>query len=272
MTVSQALRKYSGLEIELLLAFVLKKPKEFLFMNPEKKLSSSQAAHLINFARRRNTGEPVAYLLGYKDFYGLRFLVNKNVLIPRPETEWLVQRVATLAERQKHPLRVLDIGTGSGCIAVSLARDLGARGKVFSSDISKKALGVAKKNAKAHGQKIKVFHSNLLEKIPGDFDVMVANLPYGWQEWKNNSQAETRGLQFEPKSALFTSQHGLKEIFRLLKQLVKKQIKPKFLYLEFDPRQKAELALLIKKTLPEAKFGFFRDVFGRWRFVEIRFY
>ena len=93
MTIRQVLKKYSSIEIELLLASVLGKPKEFLFMNPDFMLTPKHLKILTRYIRRRQKGEPVAYILGYKDFCGLRFKVNKNVLVPRPETEGLVERV-----------------------------------------------------------------------------------------------------------------------------------------------------------------------------------
>ncbi len=274
MKISEILKKYNNLEIEILLAHVLKKPREFLYMEPAYKLSASQLISVKKLITRREKGEPIAYILGYKDFLGLKFKVNKSVLIPRPETELLVESIKLKVEsiEQKKPVRILDVGTGSGVIAVSLAKQVqGARfeAQVTVSDISDKALAVAKENAKAHKVKIKFIKSNLLKNVKNSFDIIVANLPYGWKVWKNNSSAATKGLKFEPQIALFTEENGLKLIRELLEQIVGLKVKPKLIYLEFDPRQKQNLAVLIKRTLPSARVTFHKDYAKMWRFVEI---
>jgi release factor glutamine methyltransferase len=281
----------------------------------------------------------MAYILGYKDFMGLRFKVNCNVLIPRPETEMVVDLVTAklrLARRSLGeggssppkiggvaavrqagrydtadsttsprltgyssysrrrssaviPSKILDIGTGSGCIIISLAKTLTpaplpsnfakassdlrkGEGKLqfYASDISSAALKIAKQNAKKHHAKIKFTQSDLLKNIKGDFDIIIANLPYGWSEWENNSSAQTIGLKFEPKQALFTSENGLYFIRRLLNQIAAKKQKPKLVYLEFDPRQKLELSKLIKKFLPGFKAKFYKDYNNLWRWAEIK--
>lgn len=274
MRINEILKKYTKVEIEILLAHVLNKPKEFLYMEPAYKLSASKLISLRKLIKRREKGEPIAYILGYKEFLGLRFKVNKNVLVPRPETELLVESIKLKVESmgQNNPVRILDVGTGSGAIAVSLANQVqGARLKVqiSASDVSQNALAVAKENAKLHKVKIKFIKSSLLQNIKEDFDIIVANLPYGWKAWKNNSSIATKGLKFEPQVALFTEENGLKLIRELLEQIPKETIKPKLVYLEFDPRQKQDLAKLIKRTLPSSKATFYKDYAKMWRFVEI---
>lgn len=272
MIVGEALKKYSKLEIELLLAHVLKKPKEFLFMHPKVRLSSHQAKKLLSFIKRRQKGEPIAYILGYKDFYGLRFKVNKSVLVPRPETEGLVDRVMEITKSYKLKtinLKILDVGTGSGCIAISVAKSLGNRVRVFASDVSGKVLAIARKNARAQRVRVKFIQSDLLEKVKIIPDVLVANLPYGWSEWKNSSSAETAGLRFEPREALFAKEGGLLEIRRLLAAVAKMKQQPKIVLLEFDPRQKKALCYLAKKNLPNHKQVFHKDFSGLWRYLEM---
>ncbi|MCL5666661.1 MAG: peptide chain release factor N(5)-glutamine methyltransferase [Patescibacteria group bacterium] len=295
MKVKEALKKYHAIEIELLLEKVLGKSKEFIFLHPEKKLSSYQVSSLSRLIKRRQKGEPIAYILGYKDFYGLRFKVNRNVLIPRPETEMAVGlAIERLIERLGKPIKILDVGTGSGCIIISLAKALSARGHLalrkvspcgefYGSDISTKALKIAKQNAKtilgkysnttgyeSICAKIKFIQSDLLANIKFNPEIIIANLPYGWTGWENNTSEETKGLKFEPKSALFTKDHGLYHIRRLLKQVAEKKQKPRLMFLEFDPRQKQELEKLIKKHLPEGDIRFYRDFNGFWRYVEIK--
>ncbi len=277
MTIGEALKNHRNIEIELLLAGVLNKPKEFIFLHPEFILTSKHLNILSKYIKRREKGEPVAYVLGYKDFMGLRFKVNKDVLIPRPETEGMVEKVI---ERLKDlrfknsEIKILDVGTGSGCVAVSLAKILpgkiqDSRFIIHASDISKKALKVAKANAKAHGVKIRFIHSDILQNMRMSYDVIVANLPYGWNEWKNNSSVETVGLKFEPKQALFTGEKGLLIIRKLLRSISSLKHKPKYIFLEFDPRQKARLLKLIKKSLPKSHTHFYKDINKFWRFCEI---
>lgn len=276
MTIKGILKKYRDIEIELLLAHMLKKPKEFIFLHPETILSTLHYKKVMQCVRRRQKSEPVAYILGYKDFLGLRFKVSRDVLIPRPETEWVVDRIMNqeLEIKNGEPLQILDLGTGSGCIIISLAKLLSPKRldlnpSFYASDISKKALMVARQNAKAHHVKIKFIQSDLLEKIKINPDIIIANLPYGWSEWKNNTSAETKGLKFEPREALFTKDRGLYHINRLLKQVAQRKNKPIIIYLEFDPRQKTELAKNIKKYLPEGDAKFHKDFNGFWRYVEI---
>ncbi len=214
VTIKDIIAKYPELETELLLAHVLKKPKEFLFLHPEASLSANQQISVSALVKRRARGEPMSYVLGYKDFYGLRFSVNKNVLIPRPETEWVVKighevlKMKHEASSKEHAmdassfmfhaslLRILDVGTGSGAIIVSLAHTLARKVprspygvELAGSDVSKKALNVAKSNARRllspGSPKFRFYHSNLLKNVPGDFDIIIANLSYGWQGFRN---------------------------------------------------------------------------------------
>lgn len=284
MQILEILKKYQDIEIELLLAHVLNKPKEFLYLEPIHKLSANQFVRLQKLITRRQKGEPIAYILGYKDFLGLKFKVNKPTLIPRPETELLVERIQNrVLSIGVRNVKILDVGTGSGIIAISLAKQLKVlnyKYQITATDISKKALVVAKTNAKKHKEKIKFIQSNLLKNIKEDFDIIVANLPYlprldsrvkegGWTEWEINTSSATVGLKFEPQNALFTEEKGLKLIRKLLEQIAGKKNKPGLIYLEFDPRQKQELQKLIKKTLPEFKYKFYKDYSKFWRFVEI---
>ena len=200
MTLKEALVKYHNFEIELLLAHVLGKPKEFVFLHPEYKLSNYQVLKLSSMVRRRQKGEPIAYILGYKDFMGLRFKVNKSVLIPRPETEWILEHLShgvipalweeSLQGKKKilRPaflkpkkgetqndaciVRILDVGTGSGCIAVAIAHQCKVKSvkykvQITASDISPAALKIAKENARRHKTSVKFVLSDLLQNIKG---------------------------------------------------------------------------------------------------------
>ncbi len=281
MTLRQALIKYEKVEIDLLLSEVLKKPREFLYLNPEKSLSADQLISLSALVKRRLKGEPIAYILGYKDFMGLRFKVNRYTLIPRPETEWVVERVVQAigllngqgnALHYKGTMRVLDVGTGSGCIAVSIAKQLhksqiiNNKFQITASDISSQALKVAKQNAKAHKVFVQFVLSDLLDNVKGNFDIIIANLPYVPQ---TDYRLLIKDLKYEPKNAIFAKENGIVIIRKLLEQIADLKYQPVLVYLEFDPRQKALLSKLIKKTLPSYKVEFFKDLSNFWRYVEI---
>lgn len=182
-----------------------------------------------------------AYERGIQDFYGRDFLVSTDVLIPRPETEMMVDAVLGLAgvailpgvrpEMAKLPrgMRILDVGTGSGCIAVTVKLELPSA-EVSAVDVSEKALAVARKNAEKYGVEVEFIWSDLLEKVEGEFDVIMANLPYVDENWDWISDE----LENEPKLALFAGDGGCELIFRLIRQAVHRC---KYLILEADPCQ-----------------------------------
>ncbi len=285
MSIREALRKYHDVEIELLLAYILKKPKEFLFMHPEMKLSSYQVKKLSSMAGRRQRGEPIAYILGYKDFYGLRFKVNRSVLIPRPETEWLIQQVQSAKfqmQSGKQKIRILDVGTGSGAIIVSLAKTLtpsnspSDKGRdkhanesyeFYASDVSKKALAAARENAKRHKVKIKFAQSDLLADIKERFDAIIANLPYVPREIYD---LKFKDLRFEPGLALVDPKKDFDIYERFLRQAPEHLRFGGAVYLEMDPKTKAFIAKWGKKYMPGARANFFKDFNGLWRYAIIR--
>lgn len=293
MTIKEALKLHE--DAPILLSFVLKKDKVFLFACPEKKLRIRKLRSLRILLKKRSLGWPVAYLTGHKEFYGLDFLVTPDVLIPRPETESLVDLVCAIFVRsQKSSAKILDIGTGSGCIIIALGNRLGDPKSIpdqspgqgsglrfFASDISKAALRVAQKNAKRHKVKITFKQGSLLLPWKNQrFDVIIANLPYGWRAWKNNTSAETKGLKFEPQNALFAKKQGLELIEKLFAQLshlrgvrssdrTTKQSYPKTVFVEFDPRQTLQIKKLAAKLLPEYKLNLFMDLAGKRRFASL---
>ena len=198
-----------------------------------------------------NAPLPVAYKLGYQDFYGRNFIVTPDTLIPRPETEQIIDAVLNLAGipylpgvrptqcvLPPHPI-ILDVGTGSGCIAITLKKEL-PEANVYATDISKKALLVASKNAAKHDVPIRLIISHLLEKvntkdIPTP-DVIVANLPYVDKNW---DWLNTDALSYEPSVALYADDHGLKLIKELVTEAANLNIP--YLILEADPCQHNEL-------------------------------
>src|SRR3989344_7665503 len=167
MTIKQALlfgetklkkMETPNLDAAILLAFIIKKPKIFLYAHGEKNLTTAQWRSYQKLIKRRMRHEPVAYLVGEKEFYGRTFFVDKRVLIPRPETEFLIDTAKTIKASI-----VIDVGTGSGAIAVTLAKELAK--PIIAIDISTKALAVAQHNAQRHNATVKFLRGNLLEPI-----------------------------------------------------------------------------------------------------------
>ncbi len=228
------------LDAEVLLSFVLKKDKIYLYTYPEKSLTITQIKKYISLINKRRNYVPVAYLTHHKEFYNLNFYINKNVLVPRPATEILVDQSISLIN--KYNLKTLaDIGTGSGCIAISIKKNL-PQIKVYANDINKKALWVAKKNAQLNKTKIIFKHGDLLtpyKHLP--IDIFVANLPY----LSHKIYQKEKSIKHEPKQALFAKNQGLKYIEDVILQIENLDYKPKFLLIEFDPWQKK---IIINKT------------------------
>ena len=186
---------------------------------------------------------PKAYLDGVQDFYGRDFIVTPDVLIPRPETEQIIDTVLSLAGKPylpgvkpgkrklpENPV-ILDVGTGSGCIAITLAKEL-PEATVYASDISEKAILVTQKNAEKHGASITTIISHLLENVNFTPDVIVANLPYVDKDW---DWLNKESLSYEPSIALYADNHGLALIKSLIDQASVRQVK--YLILESDPCQ-----------------------------------
>lgn len=230
----------SQLDAELILANVLKVERTFLHANPQKKLSKNIIFHANNFLNKRLKRIPLAYIFREKEFFGRTFFVNENVLVPRPETETLIEITQKILQPNDV---VLDIGTGSGIIPVNLKAECGEKVEVFASDISLQALAVANLNAKKLlNQEIPLFESNLLEKIPSDtlskITIITANLPYVNRDWVDFEKDNE--LHHEPQIALYARKNGLELIFELLFQA---QDLPRLrkIVLEADPCQFKEI-------------------------------
>lgn len=275
MTIREVLKKYHSIdETELFLSHLLKMSKSDLIKNYQHKLTTKQHQRLNNMISAFKKGMPAAYILGYKYFYGLKFKVNRNVLIPRPESEWLVDKALSsintlLTKKRNKPINILEIGTGSGCIAIALAKQLQPNGltRVTASDISAPALTVAKFNAKTHKAKIKFVKSNLLSNIRGQFDIVIANLPY---VPLRDYQKLYKNLRFEPKLALTDGSNDSLIYIELLEQISKRQDAPKFILLELDPSTKPELIASAKKILTNYQLNFFKDLKQLTRYATIK--
>ncbi|MFA5413116.1 MAG: peptide chain release factor N(5)-glutamine methyltransferase [Patescibacteria group bacterium] len=259
-----------ALDAEVLLSFVIKKPKEFLYAHSEKKLTAVQISKFKKLIICRAKHEPVAYIISHKYFYGLDFFVNKNVLIPRPETEILVETTI-----EKKPTTIIDVGTGSGAIAVTLAHNL-PNAKIFATEISSAAAKVAQKNARHHKTKITFLHGNLLQPFSNLKSnitnlkslTIAANLPYLTTKQWQKSQLEIK--KYEPRTALDGGADGLKYYRELLQQIELLITSHKLSItsvLEIDPSQKKSIAKLIKRRFPSAKIEIKKDLAGRDRIV-----
>jgi release factor glutamine methyltransferase len=206
------------LNAETLLMFVLGVNRAYLYAHPERELSSEEQDGYNGAIAQRSTGMPSQYITGHQEFWGLDFVVSPAVLIPRPETEHLVEAVLELARGVERP-KIVDVGTGSGCIALALASEL-KNAEVNAVDLSAEALETARANA-ARLQldgRVKFLRSNVLEALAGihDFDFVVSNPPY---VGKNEADKVQRSVfEFEPRMAVFSGESGLDIIRPLIEQ------------------------------------------------------
>jgi release factor glutamine methyltransferase len=280
-TIRQLLQKYQNkimpAELELLLAFIIKKEKEWVIAHPEYVLKKTQTLRLQKALRRRQKGYSVAAITGHKEFFGLDFFVNTKVLIPRPETELLVEETIDEIKKQRgQKIILIDIGTGSGCIPVSIAKNLSRSTEVFATDISAAALRIAKKNAERHKIKIKFLRGNLLNPLAEYLSkklkkealfFITANLPY----LTRKQFASEASIQKEPRTAFVAdNKNGLALYEKLFRQIQKilpgEKIK---IIIEIDPRQSATAFKLAQKYFPDAKIKIKKDLSGRDRVLII---
>jgi release factor glutamine methyltransferase len=220
--LNKAIGAIPRLDAEVLLAETLAKPRSFLRAHDEFILNHEQYATFTAQCLRRANGEPLAYILGHKEFWSLDFEVTSATLIPRPETEHIVEWVLTHFKAQRH-LKVADLGTGSGAIALALAHSR-PEWSIVATDISQAALTIASKNAqKMKIDNISFFCGDWCTALPfNDFDVIVSNPPYvAVHEW----QTYADGLRYEPQHALLAGEDGLEAIKSICKT-VKNYLKP----------------------------------------------
>lgn len=216
---------------ELLMMFTLDCDRAHLYAHPERELSSDEVQRYDEAIARRATGVPAQYITGHQEFWGLDLIVSPAVLIPRPETEHVVEAVLELisggdGNQGQRPragapaphVRLVDVGTGSGAIALALAKELPSA-EIHATDISADALEVARANAARHEltSRITYHHADLLTGLPaGEFDFVVSNPPYVGESEEEQVQLEVR--KFEPRGAVFAGLTGLEVIERLIPQ------------------------------------------------------
>jgi len=232
----------SRLDVELLLQHVLNKKRSYLYAWPEKELNEAQAKQFNVLLERRIKGEPVAYIIGAQGFWTLDLQVNSSTLIPRPETELLVELALTHCTEES---RVLDLGTGTGAIALALASEiLGMH--VEGVDYSEQAITLAQSNAKLNGiSDVKFFQGDWCANVRGHFDVIVSNPPYIEESDEHLSQGDVR---FEPKSALVSGKDGLDDIRIICKQAKSHLFENGVLMLEHGWHQAEEVCKIFAKN------------------------
>lgn len=206
------------LNAEILLMFVLGVNRAYLYAHPERELTNEEQVRYDEVIAQRAGDVPSQYITGHQEFWGLDFLVSPAVLIPRPETEHLVETVLKLASEVPAP-RIVDVGTGSGSIALALAHELKSA-EIYGVDLSAEALEIARANAARLqlDSRVRFLHSNVLEAVAGrrDFDFVVSNPPYvGFNE---ADKVQRSVFKYEPKMAVFAGDNGLDVIRPLIKQ------------------------------------------------------
>lgn len=206
--------------------------------------------------------KPAQYILGYEDFHGLRFQVDERVLIPRPETEELVDLI--LEENPSKELKVLDIGTGSGAISVSLKKSR-PLWQVTASDLSADALVLAKENAKLNQADISFVQSDVFEDISGNFDIIVSNPPYISENDKD--EVGVNVLTSEPNMALFADEDGLAIYRRIVEGAAEHLIPQGKIYFEIGYKQGQDLKQLLYLHFPDKRVRILKDQFGQDRMV-----
>lgn len=253
----------AALDSQLLLAHVTGTDRVWVLAHPEAPLSANQRNHYVDLVQQRAEGVPVAYLRGWIEWHGLRFDITRDVLVPRPETELLLERAVDLAGRRRwHDLA--DIGTGSGALAIGLARLL-PDASVQATDISVAALNVAKRNAESNRvtERVEFVLGDLIEPLVKRPDLIVANLPYLSDDMMDDISPDVR---HEPLSALHAGHTGLEIIERLDRQLRMRGWRVPLL-LEIDPRLSGDARSLFRE---DADVEIFRDYAGHERIVAVQ--
>ncbi len=255
----------SSLDAQVLLAHITKKTKAMLLAHPELELTDTEEKKLENALAKLKNNIPLPYIIGHWEFFGLEFHISNTVLIPRPETEELVEHALDWLRANNAP-HVLDVGTGSGCIPISLARN--ARDlNVVGVDISSSALNIARQNAQRHKVEITFIQSDLFSNLDCQpFNLIVANLPYIPTATLETLDVYTR----EPTLALDGGFDGLNIIRRLLKDAPHHLAPKGAIMLEIDSSHGQGALALANEFFPKAKNDLVQDLSKRDRFIIIQ--
>ena len=259
------------LDAEVLLRYVLNTDRTGLFLRLPEAAPEPVRAPYEALLARRIAGEPVAYLVGMREFMGMPFAVNASVLVPRPETELLVEwAMEWLSRRQPPDAAIVDVGTGSGAIAISLAAAISpaSRSIVIASDASAEALAVMQRNRQIHAgrgivDRIVAVQQSLLQETTGEVDLVLANLPYLTPE----QLADNPDLTAEPRLALDGGADGLDLVRALIADLPRVLTPAGAAGFELDPSQTETVGALLRTTFPEAEVRTIHDLAGLPRHV-----
>jgi release factor glutamine methyltransferase len=271
---TQYLREHGSdtprLETEILLAHACGCERIQLYTNFDRALNDGERSVMRELVRRRARAEPVAYLVGHREFFGLDFRVTSDVLIPRPDTETLVMALLESAGPLERP-RVLDVGTGSGCIAVAAAVNLPGAA-LTAVDVSETALAIARDNAETHGvaDRIRFLEGDLFEPLAtGEpFDIVASNPPYVAEHEFDTLQQDVRA--HEPHVALFGGPDGLAVLRRLVEGCLPYLVDGGHLLLEISPEQADEVVRLLETRGGYTDVAVVSDLSGRSRVVRAR--
>jgi release factor glutamine methyltransferase len=255
----------ASLEGELLLRYVLGIDRTQLYLDLNHELSPAHEAVFHRLIERRSQGEPSAYITGHREFYCLDFCVDRRVLIPRPESELLVEKAISLA-RNRIISTIAEVGTGCGAIAISLAINL-PQARIYASDISPQALEVARLNCRRHGvmDRIRLLQGNMLDPLPEPVDLIIANLPYV----RESELPRTGPLSFEPVLALDGGPDGAAKIDALCYQAGSRLRPGGCLILEIGQGQAKAVTTILHKVFPSARIEVFPDLSGIERVVSM---
>ena len=259
----------AGIEAQVLLRYALGIDRATFHASPDHELSDEDAEAFERMVVRRIEGEPLSYITGRREFYGLDLFVTPDVLVPRHETEFLVEAVLEYARsRGDHALTIADIGTGSGCIAVAVGHHL-RNATVYATDMSWEALRVAGENVGKHGLEGRVHlrQGDLFEALDGPVDVVASNPPY----LSDDEAADLpQDVQREPRIALAAGADGMDVLSRLIMG-AQEYVKPGgLLALEIDPRRLEAVERLAGRTFPGNEVGVVKDHAGLDRVVAVR--
>lgn len=259
----------TGTESQVLLRHTLGIDRAAYHASPDYELSDEDAQAFQRMVERRIEGEPLSYITGHREFYGLDFVVTPDVLVPRHETEFLVEAVLEYARnRGCHALTIADIGTGSGCIAVALASHL-PNATVYATDVSREALRVADENVRRHRleERIHLRHGCLFQVLDGPVDVLASNPPYLSTEEATDLPTD---VQHEPSVALDGGSDGM-DVLRRLIAGARQYLNPRgLLAFEIDPRRLDAVESLVGRIFPDDEVGVVRDHAELDRVVTVR--
>jgi release factor glutamine methyltransferase len=276
MTIEELRKKFlldaHPAEADSLLQLCCKKDKTYVLTHPDHRLNPLQMVRFYSYLKLFKKGYPLEYISEKKEFYKLDFTVTEDTLIPRPETELMVDEALRAIKNWKgeEGVMLLDVGTGTGCIPIAIAKNLDKKITIVATDISDKALKVAEKNMKKHSVEMTLVEGDLLTPIfeAGVLEhhrlFITANLPYGWSEWYGENPA----LKFEPETALLAGSDGLELYRKFIPQLGDITL-PFTAFLEIDPRQSEKISKIITSAIPGCKFEIKKDLAGRDRLVVI---